>query len=638
MHHESAGGDAPASAEHPVNRDWLQESVRASLVLAFAGGAVIFALFAVVGQILPPRPGVGWIPVVDAATAVVLAIAAVRLASGPMDFIRLHVLGYGFAVYCIVHGVAASIMSGSPGDVSFAAFLVVGIGAVAVLWRPSLILMAVAAASTVVTVAMTAEIGWLIGTTILMATSVLLGVTILSARLRAYAQIEQLRAADERRSAQLAEAVLQLELELAERHRAEEERAAVERRLAKVQSLDALGTLAGGVAHGMNNVLAVVSGIAELGVNESAADSRTRADFERILEAAGRGTDLTRNLLGFARRGKVRHASFALDEVVREVVDELDATAPAGVRFVLELEPATVVGDPGQLSQAVMNILLNAVEAVETSGTVRLRLGHETSAPDATPIGGSGGRTITLEITDDGRGMDEDAVAHAFQPFYAGRAASSERHGLGLAMVFGTVRDHGGDVALQSAPGRGTAVVIRLPEAIEDLGARPGVAPPDEATSAGQALAAGSSSRPAVLVVDDEPQVRRLVVRMLGLGGDVCEQADGGREAVELVERQPGTYGLVVLDVAMPGMDGAATFEAIRALDPTLPILLASGYPKDRRIEDLLARGRAEFLAKPFLRDDLLTAVGRLRRVAEADEPVHVDSNPERGAPAPPTR
>jgi signal transduction histidine kinase/CheY-like chemotaxis protein len=623
MHTVSAGGVAPAAAyDQTIDREWLQDSARSSLVLVFAGASVLFLLFAVVGQILP-RAGVGWIPIVDGITAVVLALAAVRLARAPMDLARMHVLGYGFAIFCIAHGVAASIMGNSPGDVTFAAFLVVGIGAVAVYWRPTLVLMAVAAASTVVTVAVTGGTDWLISTTILMATSALLGVAILSARLRAYAQIEQLRAADERRGAELADAVRQLQLELVERHRAEEERAAAEARLSRVQSLDALGTLAGGVAHGMNNVLAVVLGIAELGAAEGEPGCQATADFAAIAEAAHRGTDLTSNLLGFARRGKIRHAPFSLDDVIRDVVEGLDATMPAGVKVVLELEPVAVVGDPGQLSQAVLNICLNAVEAVGESGTIEVRLSAEPAGGSGTDGLGGDAReaTAVLAITDDGRGMDEDAVTHAFQPFYAGRAADASHQGLGLAMVFGTVRDHGGEVSLQSVPGHGTTVVLRLPMAPAELDPRAAAADQGQSPSAPEAIPAGPAAASPILVVDDEPLVRHLVARMLELAGYACVPVDGGRAAVDRVSAAPGTFSLVVLDVAMPGMDGAATFEALRAIDPDLPILLASGYPKDRRVEDLLALGHASFLAKPFLREQLLGEVAAMRRAAPAIAP-----------------
>jgi len=643
MHQMSAGGVAPAvAADQAAGREWLQDAVRSSLVLVFAGSTVVFALFAAVGQILP-RPGVEWIPLVDAATAVVLAVFATGLSRQPLRLTDLHILGYGFALYCIAHGLLASVMGRSPGDISFAAFLVVGLGAVAVYRGPTIVLMALAAMVTVATVAATGGIDWLIGTTILMATSVLLGVTILSARLRAYAQIEQLRAADQLRSRELAEAVRQLEQELAERQRAEAERSAIEARLQQVQSLDALGTLAGGVAHGMNNVLAVVGGIAELGLADNPPGTQAHQDFGRVLEAAGRGAALTRNLLGFARRGKVRHAPFAIDDVVREVVEQLSATAPSRIRFVLQLQAGTVVGDPGQISQALMNICLNAVEAISSTGTVRLRTGHATLTPGESPLLPLGGAMVTLEVTDDGVGMDDDTVAHAFEPFYSGRSASSGRHGLGLAMVFGTIRDHSGEVTLRSEVGRGTTVVIRLPEAPQSPEAqshRAGSPAATDATLTQSATPDGSPAiaphqppvvvtpepahRPAsagggvVLVVDDEPLVRQLLVRMLVTAGFTCEQADGGRAAVDLVSRDPGRLALVVLDVAMPEMDGAATFEAIRAVDPDVPILLASGYPKDRRIEDLLAMGSADFLTKPFLRDQLLAAVDRIRRTGRA--------------------
>jgi signal transduction histidine kinase/ActR/RegA family two-component response regulator len=442
------------------------------------------------------------------------------------------------------------------------------------------------------------------------ATSSAVGFAILLARRRTLAETARLREAERVASLELAAAVRRLGAELDERERTEAARARAEAQLAQVQKLDALGTLAGGVAHDVNNILAAVSGVAEMGVAESGPGTQARADFAHILAAAEHGARLTSNLLGFARRGKLRHVAFNLDEVAAEVVALLERTSPKRVSFVFENPDgaAPVMGDPGQLSQAVMNLCLNAIDAIEAGGLVRVRVTSGLLAPGVSALLTAGERYVTLEVTDNGRGMDAETLAHAFEPFYSGRQAASERHGMGLAMVFGAMRDHHGEVVLRSTVGAGTTAVLRLPQADAPAAVSPVAAPPIPI----------AEPLP-VLVVDDEPMVRTMIRRFLEAAGMPCSEAGSGAEGIALLRARPGRMSLVILDVAMPEMSGTECFALMRALDPGLPILVVSGYPKDQSIEELLETGHAGFLSKPFGRDLLLTTVAQLRRHDGAD-------------------
>jgi CheY-like chemotaxis protein len=256
------------------------------------------------------------------------------------------------------------------------------------------------------------------------------------------------------------------------------------------------------------------------------------------------------------------------------------------------------MGDPAQLGQAVANLVLNAMQALAGQGTVRVHTARAVLGDGESAVLAAGGRVVTLEVIDDGVGMDPEALAHAFEPFFSGKAATSIRRGLGLAMVYGALRDHQGEVQLRSVPGQGTTATLRLPEA-EPQPAQAQRAP---------AQAPGDGLFGAVLVIDDERLVRAAVRRLLRSQGVECVEAASGAEALEHFRPRPHAFALVVLDLSMPEMSGAECFAHLRRIDATVPILVASGYPKDQHVETLLAAGPAEFLAKPFAREEFLMA------------------------------
>jgi two-component system, cell cycle sensor histidine kinase and response regulator CckA len=375
----------------------------------------------------------------------------------------------------------------------------------------------------------------------------------------------------------------------------ERERRRLEDQLVQSQKMEAIGTLAGGVAHDMNNVLTAILNLGAVLREELGHDDRHRGDIEGILSAAKRGRDLTRNLLAFARKGKYRRERLSMNHVVEEVRGLLSHTAPKSVAFQLVLDESLppVEGDFGQISQALMNLCINAIDAMDGAGTitcctevVRLGRGALPGWPDL-PAGGY----VRLEIIDTGAGMDPEILARVFEPFFTTKDAQRGT-GLGLAMVYGTVQNHGGAIVLDSKRGAGTRATIYLPLATGD--AVPvrisGIFPVVRAIEG-----AGT-----ILLVDDEELIRRSVKRVLTrLGYDVVV-AGNGLEALEVIRSRRKELSLVILDLLMPVMNGEEAFHRIRAFDPDLPILIASGYAQEEKVEELLSAGAKGFVEKPF--------------------------------------
>lgn len=391
-------------------------------------------------------------------------------------------------------------------------------------------------------------------------------------------------------------------LDITERRHAEQERQRLEARLRQTHKMEAIGTLAGGVAHDMNNMLAAIMGSASLLTRDDLSDESRRRLIERILDAAGKGSALTQNLLGFARKGTFSKERLSLRSIIEQVGELLSRTVPKQVTIDTEIEPelAFVEGDANQLSQVLMNLGLNAIQALGGAGTVKVTARNVTLqvAESAAHPGLSPGPYVELKVIDQGAGMDEDTLEHAIEPFFTTKAPG-QGTGLGLSMAYGTVHSHGGAVHLASELGRGTTVTVLLPAVA--AGAR---VAPQRADAASVQMSAGGT----ILLVDDEELVRSITHDLLESLGYEVVTAEGGAAALEAYGRHRDRIQLVLLDMCMPVMDGPACFKRLRALDPTLRVLLCSGFAQGEAVDELLARGAVGFLAKPF----------RLRQLAEA--------------------
>ncbi len=365
---------------------------------------------------------------------------------------------------------------------------------------------------------------------------------------------------------------------------AEAARAESERRLQRGQRLEAIGTLAGGIAHDFNNLIFGIKLLgAELAVHET--DPDRRKSLALIDDITERSAMLTRSLLGFARRGKHRAAPVALDDLIGGMVELLSRTL-GGVAVTFDLgadRRGTVIGDRAQLEQIVMNLCVNAAEAIAEAGR-----GGRIAIRTHTELGPSG-EAVLLEVADDGPGIPRELRDRVFEPYFTTKTPERGT-GLGLATVFGIVESHGGTIELADGlDGRGTTMRIRLPAAHR------AAAPPPPTPA--RDVAAGSGT---VLVVDDDALVRRSVATAIrSLGYDTVE-AEGGAEAVEVYRERKADLRAVVLDIVMPGMNGRATLAAMREVDPEVPVLLMSGHTMNEEIQSLLDSGARGFLSKPY--------------------------------------
>jgi len=384
------------------------------------------------------------------------------------------------------------------------------------------------------------------------------------------------------------------------------DRKRLEGQLQQSQKMEAIGTLAGGIAHDINNVLGVVMGLGSVLQAQVAEQSPIRKHVDGILAVSRRGRDLTRNLLGFAHKGKFRREAVALNHIVEEVIGLLGRTLPKSIVILTQLDGALdpVEGDPSQLNHALMNLCLNACDSMEDGGTLTIatrnvkRTGSD-DTPDLPP-----GRYARLQITDTGEGMTPETMKRACEPFFSTKPRGRGT-GLGLSMVYGTVTNHGGSISLDSDVGRGTTVSLHLPTIarVSEIEAAPDRTSP-----------AAAEARGTILVVDDEEMFRFAAEQMLVTLGYKVITVNGGAAALEVVHELREEIRLVLLDLQMPHMDGEETFYKLQAIDARVPVLLCSGFSVESKAEQLLDAGARGYLQKPFEVDTLAVQITRALR------------------------
>jgi PAS domain S-box-containing protein len=379
------------------------------------------------------------------------------------------------------------------------------------------------------------------------------------------------------------------------------EREAIEAQLRQAQKMEVLGRLSGGIAHDFNNLLGAVLVSASSLREELAAGHPAQDAVQTIERAARRAADLTRQLLSFSRRGGLRREPVAVHGLMAGVVQLVERTFGHAVRVTVESyapDDATVLADVGQLEQALLNLSLNARDAMPDGGTLTLRSSVEVvDETNAARIAGlASGRWVVLSVADTGVGMSADVLAHLFEPFFTTKALGKGT-GLGLANTYGIVRSHGGVIDVQSEPGRGSRFDVYLP-----LGAAASRRPRPDA----DAPLGGTET---ILLVDDEDDLRRALRRGLErLGYKVIEARDGLEAVARLAER-PDDIQLVMLDVLMPRMGGVQAFTEIRARWPATPVLAMSGRASGEEMQRLVAGGVQGVMEKPFSMADLAKAV-----------------------------
>ncbi|HWQ08910.1 MAG TPA: PAS domain S-box protein, partial [Holophaga sp.] len=371
------------------------------------------------------------------------------------------------------------------------------------------------------------------------------------------------------------------------RNRDERLRRTLEQELNRSQKLQSLGSLAGGVAHDMNNVLGAILNLATLHRDKAPEGSPLRQSMETIARACLRGGTMVKGLLGFAREGLAEERPLDLNELVREEVALLERTTLQKVRLEMDLAEGlrAVIGDASALAHALMNLCVNAVDAMPDGGTLSIRTGNEP------------GGTVLLAVGDTGCGMPAEVMEKALDPFFTTKP-QGKGTGLGLSIVYGTVKAHGGQLQLKSAPGEGTVVEIRLPA----WTAGPAPAPPEEAPDRAQ-----RSKR--ILVVDDDELIQDSIHLLLEALGHQPVVAGSGEEALAALEAG-SAFDVVILDLNMPGLGGARTLQRIRELRPALPVLLATGRADRQAVELVRTVPQVTLLAKPFSLEDLRTGLG----------------------------
>jgi signal transduction histidine kinase/ActR/RegA family two-component response regulator len=386
------------------------------------------------------------------------------------------------------------------------------------------------------------------------------------------------------------------------------------------QKLEAVGLLAGGVAHDFNNLLAAILGHADLLALEAPPGSEVAEASRTISQAAQRAAELTRQLLAFARLGQHRQEPVDLHALVQEATSLLGRTLDKSIRIETRLLAPLhhVLGDPGQLQQVIVNLAVNARDAMPVGGTLTLETSNQRRDGAGTPASTGPEAWLLLVVGDTGTGIPASHLERIFEPFFTTKP-EGRGTGLGLATVYGIAKAHGGDVGVESQQDVGTRFTVSLP-ALPEPGASTARIEP--------ALQRGSG---VVLVVDDEELVRRTALRMLSSLGYQPEAVAGGQEALDWLATRPASPVAVLLDLGMPGMDGATCFRLMRQRNPGLRVIVCSGFTRNAGAQRLLETGARGFLQKPYRTVELAQALSASLG-AEDGGPAAPDSGGPAGA------
>lgn len=398
----------------------------------------------------------------------------------------------------------------------------------------------------------------------------------------------------------LKELSLSLEREICERQRSETEREQLQGQLFQAQRLESVAMLAGGVAHDFNNILTSIIGYSELAIGQGGPDSRTRRYLEIILQAGRRAEKLTRQLLAFSRTQVLETRVIDLNALIKDLVGMLDRLL--GDQVILDLALDESIGnlraDPVQIEQVLMNLAVNARDAMPEGGTLTIatRCVHGDGG-----LGGNGndqrsGDFVRLEVRDTGQGMSEELRQRIFDPFFTTKE-KGRGTGLGLSMVYGIVEKHGGCLTVESKPGQGSVFLVDFPVCPESV-------PVDEEGDAKSSVGLGGTET--ILVVDDDPTVRVFLKECLEGSGYRVLVAEHGADALQVIERYGGDIDLVLTDATMPVMSGQLLIESVRQQWPTIRTILMSGHVEPGSGDGQVFSGDVLFVQKPVLPGRLL--------------------------------
>ena len=379
----------------------------------------------------------------------------------------------------------------------------------------------------------------------------------------------------------------------------------MEHGLQQAQKMEAVGHLAGGVAHDFNNLLTTILGSLDLATVEYEMEEGLGETLSEVRRAGERGARLVKQLLGFSRRGMLQMESCNINSIVMEIVSLLERTIDPRIVIQTSLndELWSVVADTGQMHQVIMNMCINACDAMPDGGQLMICTGNHRI--EETTIEGwqdiHAGEHVCVEIRDNGCGMPAEVQERIFEPFFTTKRPGKGT-GLGLAMSFGIIKQHRGSILCESAPGEGTRFRVLLPRQVSYVPDHTEVVPPD---------AVGGTET--ILVIDDEPPVRLIAESILKRKGYRLISSSGGRKGVEICSDLSISIDLVLLDYTMPEISGRDAFKAIRAVRPDLPVVFCSGYPLDMDAIEMEVGSRPDgFVQKPYHREALAASVRKV--------------------------
>jgi two-component system cell cycle sensor histidine kinase/response regulator CckA len=386
------------------------------------------------------------------------------------------------------------------------------------------------------------------------------------------------------------------------------EQASLQKQLLQAQKMEAVGTLAGGVAHDFNNVLQVTLGYTELMLGHQGLPQRVRADLKKVNDSSRQGAELVQRLLTFSRKAEFKPQPLDLNRRITDLVEILERTIPKMIQIQLLLDEdlATINADKNQIDQVLMNLAVNARDAMPDKGklifeTTNILLDQEYAGAH---LDAKSGHHILLMVTDTGSGMDKETVERIFEPFYTTKSVG-EGTGLGLAMVHGIVKQHGGHVRCYSEPGHGTTFKIYIPALTSGE--------EEQETTVSKTTRGGSET---ILLVDDEELIRDLGSRILARAGYKVFVAANGKEALELYQTYHNEIALVLLDLIMPEMGGEQCLKGLLSINPSAKVVIASGYSASGLTKDALADRAKGFVNKPY---DTRQALAVIREVLDSE-------------------
>ncbi|HOS96178.1 MAG TPA: PAS domain S-box protein [Deltaproteobacteria bacterium] len=392
--------------------------------------------------------------------------------------------------------------------------------------------------------------------------------------------------------------------DITERKKAEEEKKRLETQLAQAQKMESIGTLAGGIAHDFNNILSAIIGYTELAMNDIADPVRAGAELGEVLKAGERAKDLVSQILTFSRQTETRHSPLAIKTVVKESLKMIRSVTPSNIEIRSDLaDSGVILSDPTQINQVMLNLCTNAVHAMGKTGgilEVGLRRVHAEGGSELRDLDLVPGTYMRLEVRDTGHGMSPEVMSRIFDPYFTTKEVGRGT-GLGLAVVHGIVKSHGGAITCESVPGEGTTFRVYFPE-IESM----------EQASAPLSKGDLPTGTERILFVDDEQVLVNLARRMMESLGYTVFTRTSSIEALEFFRANPDKFDLVITDMTMPGMTGDMLTKKILKIRKDIPVILCSGYSEHMSEERSKLIGIREFIMKPIVMKDLAKTIRKV--------------------------